>query len=161
MVVIDPLGSEQESGHLVAIESTTFARMNLGSPDVLGRIGRDPSVDVGESVEAADRRQPSIDRRRSETTQFEVVSVQLHVGASGLEHLEPHRAGPSEVAPEILAIGLKRPAAVASQKCRCSHLRFITRLRPDEPHGELNALVCHGVLPTRLGGHLSTPLHCS
>jgi hypothetical protein len=37
--VVDPLGREQEPPELGPVEAARVARMDLGTPDVLGRVG--------------------------------------------------------------------------------------------------------------------------
>jgi len=58
MVVVVALRREQEGAELAPVESAAFARVDLGASDVLGRVGADPPVDMGEAVEAADCGQP-------------------------------------------------------------------------------------------------------
>ena len=61
MVVVVALGREQEGSELAPVESAAFARVDLGTPDVLGRVGTNPPVDMGEAVEPADRGQAPVD----------------------------------------------------------------------------------------------------
>ena len=63
MSVVVALGGKQERAQLAAVEAPGLARVDLGTTDVLGRVGRDHPVDVGESVEAKDRREPPVDCR--------------------------------------------------------------------------------------------------
>lgn len=56
VVGVISLGGEKERAELSAVEAATFARVDLGAPGVLGRVGGDPTVDVGEAIEATDRR---------------------------------------------------------------------------------------------------------
>jgi hypothetical protein len=80
---------------------------------------------VREPVEAAHRRQPSIDRRRREPASFHVLTEQLDVRACRGEHLESDGPGPGEEESEILSVGLQRSAAVTGEKRHRSQLRFV------------------------------------
>ena len=53
--------SNKEPPELGTIEATGVVGVDLGSANVQGRVGGNPAVDVGEAVEAADRRQPASD----------------------------------------------------------------------------------------------------
>ncbi|HYO29613.1 MAG TPA: hypothetical protein VER37_03450, partial [Thermomicrobiales bacterium] len=66
MGMVDPLGGEEERPELGAVEASGVVRVDLGSADVLRRVGGDPTVDVGEAVVAADGGQPPVDGRRRE-----------------------------------------------------------------------------------------------
>ena len=66
------LGREQEPAEFTAIHRVLFGRLNPGTTHVLGRVGGDATVDVGEAVVAAHRRQSPIDRRRREPTLFQL-----------------------------------------------------------------------------------------
>jgi hypothetical protein len=46
--VIEALGGEEEPAELATIQSAPLGRMYLGTANVLGRVGRDPPVYVGE-----------------------------------------------------------------------------------------------------------------
>jgi len=52
MGMIEPFSSEQERAKLTAIHPAAFARLNLGTSHVMGRVGRDSAVDVREPVVA-------------------------------------------------------------------------------------------------------------
>src|SRR5713101_5785915 len=56
MGVVEALGGEQERPELATVQASGLARMDLGAAHILGRVRGDPSVDVGEAVEAAYRR---------------------------------------------------------------------------------------------------------
>ena len=60
MVGVVALGGEEEPAELTTVESTPFARVDLGAAGVLRRVRGDPAVDVGEAVEAT-----IVDSRRS------------------------------------------------------------------------------------------------
>ncbi len=81
MGVVDPLGGEQKRTQLRAVETAGVGGVDLGPADVLGGVGGDPAVDVGEAVEAADRGQPSVDggRRRSHPPELVVDAVQMAI----------------------------------------------------------------------------------
>jgi len=46
------LGGEEKGAALPAIQASPLGGVDLGAPDVLGRVGGDPTIDVGEPVEA-------------------------------------------------------------------------------------------------------------
>ena len=60
MAVVESFGGEQEGAELGPIHAVTFGRLDSRPADVLGRVGRDPAVDVGEPVQAH-----TVDSRRS------------------------------------------------------------------------------------------------
>jgi hypothetical protein len=55
VVVVVLLRREQEHTKLRAVQAACVGRVHLRPTDVMGRIGADPSVDVGEPVEPAPR----------------------------------------------------------------------------------------------------------
>jgi hypothetical protein len=73
------LGGEQEHAELGAVQPARIGRMDLRAAHVLRRVRGDTSVDVGEAVEAAHRRQASVDRRRRQAPLFHPAAVQLDV----------------------------------------------------------------------------------
>jgi hypothetical protein len=123
---IDPLGSEQKPAELTAVQTTTLRRVDLGAADVLDRVGGDPSVDVREPVETADRPQPTVDRRRGKSSLFHVVAVQLDVRAGRGKHVERGPCSPGEVAAQVLAVRFEGATAVAGEE------RNSVKLRPVE-----------------------------
>jgi len=91
----------------------------MGVPAAVGRTARgsrDSSIDVGEAIEAAHRRQARVDRRRCQASVFHPASVQLDVGPGRGEHGEVFVGCPLEEAAEIVAVGLERSAVVAGQE---------------------------------------------
>lgn len=58
------LGGEQEHAELGPVEASSLGGMDLWPSDVLGWVGAHATVDVSEPVEAAHRRQPTINRCR-------------------------------------------------------------------------------------------------
>jgi hypothetical protein len=58
------LRGEEERAELGAVQAANVGCVNLPSADVLGGVRTDSAVDVREPVEATDRRQATIDRRR-------------------------------------------------------------------------------------------------
>jgi hypothetical protein len=77
VIAVEPFGSEQERAQLGTVHAVTLAGRDLGATDVLGRVRRDSSVDVSEPVEAAHRRQPTVNRRGRKPTLFHRGAVQL------------------------------------------------------------------------------------
>jgi hypothetical protein len=55
--VVDSFGGEQEPAQLAPAKSALLARMHGRTTYVLGWVGRDPPVDVRETVETAGGRQ--------------------------------------------------------------------------------------------------------
>jgi hypothetical protein len=90
--------------------------MDLGAADILGRVGRDAAVDVGEAVESAGGRQAPVDGRRSQAAFFHRSAVQLQVASGGRQHGQPVIAGALKQAAQVVPVSLKGPAAVASQE---------------------------------------------
>jgi hypothetical protein len=50
--VVEPLGGEEELAELAPVQPAPLRRVDLGAAYVLGRVGTDPTVYVGEAVEA-------------------------------------------------------------------------------------------------------------
>ena len=67
MVAVVLLGGEQEHAELGAVETPGVRWVYPGPADVLGRVRPDPPVGVSKPIEAADRREPAVDRRRRQT----------------------------------------------------------------------------------------------
>jgi hypothetical protein len=116
--VVDPLGFEQEPSELGAVEAAGVVGVDLGSADVLGRVGGDTAVDVGEAVEAADRGQPPVDGRRRQTTALHGPHVELDLGPSGLEDVEALIGRPLEERPQVVAVGVEGASQVAGKERR-------------------------------------------
>ena len=103
-------------------------RPSTGGPSAGGHTGqgwRHPSVDVGEPVEATDRRKLPVDRRRSQAPLLHGGSVQLDVGTLGIEDRQTGVGCPLEEAPQVIAVGIEGPAAVSGQVGHCCHLGLI------------------------------------
>ncbi len=60
VITVIALGGEEEYAQLRAVKTSSVARVHLRTPDVLGRVGGDPAVDVSKAVEAT-----YVDSRRS------------------------------------------------------------------------------------------------
>jgi len=88
MGVVDPLGREQEPPEVGPVEATGVVGVDLGTTDVLGRVGADPAVDVGEAVEAAHGRQPPVDSGGGQAPGLHGPHVQRDLGPGGLEDVE-------------------------------------------------------------------------
>jgi hypothetical protein len=126
--VVDPLGREQEPPQLGPVEAAGVAGMDLGSANVLGRVGGDPAVDVGEAVVAAHGRQPPVDGRCGQAMGLHGPHVQLDLGASGLEDVEPLIGRPLEERTYVVAVGVQRPPLVAGKERRGGELCFVGRV---------------------------------
>jgi hypothetical protein len=140
------VGGEQEHAELGAVESSPGRRVHLRPSDVLRGVRRDSSIDVGEPVEAAHGRQPTVDRRRRQSSVFHPASVRLDVGPGRAKDGETVVGCPLEEATEIVAVRVQRAAAVASQECNSCELRIVDdevvprhldgrRCRLDRGHG--------------------------
>ncbi|HEY5698934.1 MAG TPA: hypothetical protein VIT01_15625 [Acidimicrobiales bacterium] len=125
MGAVELLGGEQEHAELGAVESSGVARVNLRASDVLGRVRADAAVDVREAVEAADRRQPSVDRRSGEITLFQPGAEQCDVRARRPQHADVVVRGPLEEPTQVIAVRVEGPPAVAGEERPCGELRLI------------------------------------
>jgi hypothetical protein len=114
--VVEALGGEEEPAELAPVQSAPLRWMDLRAANVLGWVGRDPPVYVGEAVEATGGGQAAVDSRSCQTALFHRGSVQLKMGACGLEHRQVVIGGPLEEVAKIVAVGVEGPAAVAGQK---------------------------------------------
>jgi len=104
--------------------------VDLWPADVLGWVRADASVDVREPVEATDRRESTVDRRRREPAVLHPGAEQLDVRTARLHDGDAMVGGPLEEAAQVVAVRLDRPAAVAGKERDRSKLRLID-LEPD------------------------------
>jgi hypothetical protein len=130
------LGIEAEHAKLGAIQPAGVRCVDVGSADVLGWVRADASVDVRESVEAIDRRESTVDRRRGEPAVLHPGAEQLDVGTARLHDGDAVVGSPLEEAAQVVAVHLERPAAVAGKERDRSKLRLIdVELEPGLPDG--------------------------
>ena len=148
MVRVIALGSEEEPAELASVEAAPLARVDLGPSGILRGVRWDPAVDVGEAVEPADRRQPSVDGRSREAPLFHGARPQLDVASSGLEHLEADVGTPLEERAQVAAVSLKGPTAVAGQVRDSGHLDLGERSGVMSAHQRFGTWNCvrHGFL---------------
>jgi hypothetical protein len=99
-----------------AIQPASVRCVDLGSADVLGGVGPDAPVDVCESVEATDCREPTVDRRRREPAVLHRAAEQLDVRTARLHDDDAVIAGPLEEAAQVVAIRLERATAVTGKE---------------------------------------------
>jgi hypothetical protein len=99
VVAVVLLGGEQEHAELRAVETPGIGGVDPGAADVLGRVRRDPSVDVRKPVEAAHRREPAVNRRRRQPAFFHPAAEELNVGTSRLQDGDRVVGCPLEEAP--------------------------------------------------------------
>lgn len=125
VVAVVLLGGEQEDAELGAVETASGRRMNLGSPDVLGRVRGDATVDVGEPVEPTYRRQAPVDRCRRQAPLLHPGAVELDVRPRRGEHAEPAVGRPLEEPAQVVAVGVECASAVAGQESDRGELRLI------------------------------------
>ena len=122
-------GREQEGAEFSAVEATSLARVDLGAADVLGRVGTDAPVDVGEAIKTADGREATVDGRGGQSPLLAGRPPQLDVRPLGLEHHESDAVTPLEVATQVKAIGFQGASAVASEESSRSHVGLFERAR--------------------------------
>jgi len=149
MGVVEVLRGEEEPAELGAVEAPAFGTLDGRTADVLGRVGGDTPVDVGEAVEAAHGGQAPIDRRRRQSPGLQCRAEQLNVRAGGAEHLETHVSRPLEERSQVVAIGLERSSRVARQECRSCDFGLVGRVRTGKLDCEADRLG---------GGHDMPPL---
>ena len=94
---------------------------------VLGRVGADPSVDVGEAVVPADRRQTPVDRGSSEPAFVHPRPIQLDVRSGRLERSQTNVVSPLEELAQIGAIRIEGAAAVPREERRRGELGLVER----------------------------------
>jgi hypothetical protein len=102
---------------LSTVHAPDFVSEDARSANVLGLVRPDSAVDVREPIEAADRREPSINGGWCKASFFEGCPVQLDVATGSVENIETCVRGPLEVGPKVVTVCLKSPPAVASQEC--------------------------------------------
>lgn len=91
-------------------------------------VRRDSSVDASEAVEAAHRGEPPVDRRCSQPALLHRAAPQLDVRSGCFQHGKANLGGSLEEAAEIVAVGIERSAAVASQEGGRGELCLIARI---------------------------------
>jgi hypothetical protein len=117
--------SKQAHAELGAIQPASVGGVDLGSADVRGWVGPDASVHVREPVEATDRGESTVDRRRREPAVLHPGAEPLDVGTARLHDGDAVVGGPLEEAAQVVAVRLERPAAVAGKERDRSKLRLI------------------------------------
>ena len=118
------LCGEEEHAELRAIQAARLGRVHLRAADVLGRVGTDAAVDVGEPVEAAHGREASIDRGRRQSALLHPGPEHLDVRTRRAQHFDVVVGRPLEEAAQILPVRLQGPSAVASQEQDCNCVRL-------------------------------------
>ena len=83
VVGVVALGREEESTELAPVETTSFARVDLGPAGVLRGVRWDPAVNVAEAIEPADRRRPPVDGRGGQSPLLHGAAPQLDVCPCG------------------------------------------------------------------------------
>ena len=91
-----PLSGEQEGAELGAVHPVPLGLGDLGAANVLGGVGGDATVDVGEPVVATHRGQPPIDRRGRQASLLHRHSIELDVGSGRRQWCHSAVAGPLE-----------------------------------------------------------------
>jgi len=91
---------------------------------MIGRpLGAAP-VDVGEAVEAADRRQTAVDGRRCQPSCLERCAIELDMGTGRFHDRQSHVCSPLEVRPQVVAVGLERTTRVTGEERGGSDVGF-------------------------------------
>ena len=126
--MVEPLGGEEEPAELAAVQPTPLRRMDLRAANVLGRVGLDPTVDVGEAVEATRRRQAAVLPAPRSTIEVRYNSRWVRVASStamlwSAAHWNRLRRS--------WRVGVEYPAAVAGQECHGGQLGLVGWERPD------------------------------
>lgn len=80
---------------------------------VLGWVGSDPPVYVGEAVQATGGGEAAVDRRGCQTALPHRGPVKLQVGTGRLEHGLAVIGGPLKQVAQIMTVSVERPAGVA------------------------------------------------
>jgi hypothetical protein len=84
-----------------------LGRVDGGAAHVLGRVGGDAPIDVGETVDRARGRQAPVDGRGRQALILHGAPVQLQVGAGGRRHSQIVIGGPLEQGTQIVAVRLR------------------------------------------------------
>jgi hypothetical protein len=108
--------------------------MNPWTAHVLGRVRRDPAVEVGEAVVPAHGEEPPVDRGCREPASVQPRPVQLNMGSGGLERLQTNVVSPLEELAQVGPIGLQRAAAVAGEERSRSELGLIQQRELGSQH---------------------------
>ena len=122
-----PLSGEQEGAELGAVHPVPLGLGDLGAANVVGGVGEDATVDVGEPVVATHRGQPPIDRRGRQASLLHRHSIELDVASGRRQRCHSAVAGPLEEPTEIVPVGVEGSAAVAGQE---RDRRQVSLIRP-------------------------------
>lgn len=101
---------------LGSVEAASVVGADLGVPDVLGGVGGDPAVDVGEPVEAADGGRAPVDRGGDEASCLHGPHVELDLRTGGLQNFESSIGGPLEEPSQVSSVGLEGPAPITGEE---------------------------------------------
>jgi hypothetical protein len=99
-VAVLRLGREQEHAELRAVETPGIRRVDPGVADVLGRIRRDPSVDVRKPIEPHTvepavnrrRRQPAFSIQQRNSSMWGRVTSRTAIALSAAHWKKPRRS---------------------------------------------------------------------
>jgi hypothetical protein len=148
MVVVIALGGEEERAELGPVQAATLIEVDLGPTDILGRVSADPAADVGEAVEATDSREAPVDGRRRQSPLLHRHPPQLDVDPLGFEHLEPDVGAPLEERPQVVAVCLECPTAIAGEIGARRHLGLIEGVSLGQCHQRRRCTQgCHHLPP--------------
>ena len=134
--------------------------MHSRSAHVLGGVGWDAAVDVGEAVVAAHRRQPPVNRRRRQPTFVHPRPVQLDVRARRRQRRHVDVVAPLEELAQVRSIRLQGAAAVAGQERHRRQLALIEQrpISSDDQRSQRRRVEHgHDNLPTGCGGRPASP----
>jgi hypothetical protein len=85
------VGGGEEHAELAAVETTSIRGVDLRASNALSRVRADPTVDVGEPVKPAHRREAPVDRRRRELGLAEPGVLERRVHRRGRSSDRGHR----------------------------------------------------------------------
>ena len=105
----------KRNGRVRRDRAPALGGVDIRPANVLGWVGGDPPVDVGEAIEAADRGQTAVDGRRGQTPLLHRESVHSMWGR--LPRERPGRCRrPTGKGAQVEAVSVEGPAAVAGQE---------------------------------------------
>ncbi len=113
---VESVGGEEEGPALGAVEASGVVGVHLGTADVLGRVGGNAAIDVGEAVETADGGETAVDGARRQAPVLHRPDVELDLGPRGPEDVDVRIGHPLEERPQVIAVGVEPPPLVAGEE---------------------------------------------
>jgi hypothetical protein len=105
---VEALGRKEKCTELAPVHTPDLIGEDPRTTDVLSWIRTDTAIDVREAVETTNRREPTVNGRRRQSSFLERGPVEFDVTPRGGNDLETGVRSPLNLGPKIVSIGLER-----------------------------------------------------